>query len=241
MPSPLPFAFPLDQPIILQKRAAILSALLVRDEGFCAIPVKSLRSSTLTVMLSLYDDMFLAGYLQKAYSQMEISCSSRLTSAAGKFIYSKDPAKRTQKAEIRMSSDFLFRLHQGPFELNGLCVSTPQEAFLIVFEHELCHALETALYGSTGHSKRFLSLACGLFGHTAIRHSLPTRKQEAAKEGFAVGSRASFPFEGKILTGQITYVGKTATVMVPSPAGTYRDRAGKRYAKYRVPLSQLQA
>ena len=70
-------------------------------------------------------------------------------------------------------------------------------------------------------------------------HSLPTRRQEAAQNGLSVGSNVSFPYEGKQLTGLVTYVGKTATVMVPDSRGAYRDRSGRRYAKYRVPLSLL--
>ena len=121
-----------------------------------------------------------------------------------------------------MSSDFLFRLKQGPFELNGLTASTAQEAFLIVFEHELCHAAENALYGSTGHSERFLSLAHGLFGHTKTTHDLPTRSSETAeKTGIVVGSRVVFPYEGRSLSGIVSYLGKTARVMVPDPRGTY--------------------
>ena len=138
-----------------------------------------------------------------------------------------------------MSGDFLFRLNKGPFLLNGLSVSTAQEAFLVVFEHELCHAAENALFGSTGHSSRFLSLAHGLFGHTDTRHSLPTRQQDAAKGGLFVGARVCFCYQGGVLSGVVTYVGKTATVMVEDRRGTYRDQTGKRYAKYRVPLEQL--
>ena len=51
--------------------------------------------------------------------------------------------------------------------------------------------------------------------------------------------RASFPYEGKQLTGLVTYIGKTATVMVFSLRGAYRDRLGRRYTKYRVPLELL--
>ena len=190
-------------------------------------------------MLRLYDDLFLCGMLRSAYGHLDITLSSRLTSAAGKFIYTRSAATRTQQAEIRMSSDFLFRLTDGPFSLNGLTVATAQEAFLIVFEHELCHAAETALFGSTGHSRRFRTLSNGLFGHTDIRHSLPTRRHNAALSGFAVGMRASFPYEGKELTGTVTYIGKTATVMVRSLRGPYKDLLGRRYTKYRVPLEIL--
>ena len=239
MTAALPFAFPLSAASIREKRAAILAQLLARDEGFSRVPVKSLRSTTLTQMLSLYDSAFFSGFLGRSFGRMDVTCSARLTSAAGKFVYTRNPSTRMEKAEIRMSSDFLFRLNEGPFTLNGLCVLTAQEAFLVVFEHELCHALETALYGSTGHSKRFLALANGLFGHTDIHHSLPTRKQEAAKSGIIVGSHVKFQYQSETLTGIVTYVGKTATVMVKDSRGNYRDKAGNRYAKYSVPLSVL--
>ena len=235
----LPFAFPLEPQQIIRLRARVLTALLARDEGFCTVPVKSILPSTLDEMLRLYDELFLGGFLSQAYGSLRVTLSTRLTSAAGKFLYSRTRSRRVQDAEIRMSGDVLFRLNEGPFLLNGLNVSTAQEAFLVVFEHELCHALETALFGATGHSKRFLTLANGLFGHTATTHSLPTRRAEAAQDGLLVGMRAAFPYQGRTLSGQITYIGKTATVMVPDPRGEYRDRLGRRYTKYRVPVDQL--
>lgn len=234
-----PFPFPLNESDINEKRAQILAALCARDAGFCQIPVASMRQSTLSVLLALYDERFLSGFLSRAYGELTVTLSPRLTSAAGKFVFSREASKRMQHAEIRMSGDFLFRLKDGPFLLNGLSAATPQEAFLLVFEHELCHALETALYGETGHSSRFLSLAHGLFGHTGTHHSLPTRKQAAAQAGLVVGMRAAFPYQNQTLQGIVTYIGKTATVMVPNPRGTYRDKSGRRYVKYRVPLSRL--
>lgn len=220
-------------------RARILTLLCAADEGFSCVPVTAISETSLSLILQLYDELFLGGYLKKKLGTLSVTLSSRLISSAGKFICTRGAFGRIKSAEIRMSSDFLTRLNQGPFTLNGLTVSTPQEAFLLVFEHELCHALETALFGSTGHSARFLSLAHGLFGHTATRHSLPTRRQEAARDGLLVGSRASFLLDGQKLTGIITYIGKTATVMVPSRQGEYKDRRGVRYTKYRVPLSKL--
>ena len=127
-----------------------------------------------------------------------------------------------------------FRLPAGSYRLNGLTVSSPQEAFLVVFEHETTHAVEYALFGSTGHSKRFLSLAGGLFGHTGIHHELPTRAQESAQQGLRPGAAVSFLYQGKTLTGLVQRVGKTATVMVPDPRGPYRDTRGRRYTKFRV-------
>lgn len=235
----LPFSYPLDGTEIVRRRARILALLCAIDDGFCRTPVSSVQTQTLSRMLRLYDELFLENLLSKKLPMLRVTISSRLTSSAGKFVCLRGPFRRIKEAEIRMSSDFLFRLDKGPFELNGLSVSTAQEAFLVVFEHELCHALETALFKQTGHSQRFLSLAHGLFGHTATRHKLPTRRQEAAQNGLFIGKAVSFTHQGKILSGFITYIGKSATVMVPSANGDYRDRAGSRYTKYRVPPDKL--
>ena len=234
-----PIAYPADPEVILDRRAQILVSLMEMDEGFAQIPVRSMKPQTLQTMLSLYDELFFENRLQKAYGQLSVTFSSRLISAAGKFVYAKAASKRLGKAEIRMSSDFLSRLEYGPFLLNGLTAATPQEAFLFVFEHELCHALENAAFGATGHSARFLQLANRFFGHTTTTHSLPTRKIEAAQNGILVGMQASFLYQGRSFRGTITYVGKTATVMVQSATGEYRDARGRRYTKYRVPLNQL--
>lgn len=234
-----PFAFPASPEEILNRRAQILASLCKMDEGFCQIPVRSVKVETLNALLRLYDEQFFSRYLARTYADMRVTLSFRLISAAGKFVYARHAQKRLVKAEIRMSGDFLMRLEYGPFMLNGLTASTPQEAFLIVFEHELSHALEVALYGETGHSSRFLSLANRLFGHTATTHQLPTRKAEAAQSGIRVGAQCTFVYQNHPLKGQITYVGKTATVMVQTATGDYRDRYGRRYTKYRVPLSQI--
>ena len=237
--SRLPFPFPLEKGEILRRRASILTQLLSLDDEFCRIPSGLPDAQTLSRMLLLYDKLFFSGFLLKKFPELSVTLSSRLTSSAGKFIYTRGAFGRIGQTEIRMSSDFLTRLNEGPFLLNGLSVATSQEAFLVVFEHELCHALETALYRSTGHSDRFLALANGLFGHTATRHSLPTRRQEAAKEGLYVGSKVSFSYDGKQLQGLVSYIGKSVTVMVPSPSGSYRDQRGRRYEKYRVPANRI--
>lgn len=235
-----PFAFPLEAAEILRRRSLILTRLCAQDEGFCTIPARGIDGKSLEDMLRLYDEGFLGGYLHRAMPCLRVTLSARLTSSAGKFLCTQSTLRRIGSAEIRMSSDFLTRLDEGPFQLNGLSVATPQEAFLVVFEHELCHALETTLYGQTGHSQRFLALARGLFGHTATRHSLPTRRQMAAREGLNAGSRVLFTHREDTLKGLVTYIGKQATVMVPDARGEYRDRSGRRYTKYRVPLDRLQ-
>ncbi len=230
-----PFPFPLLPQEIFEKRNRILAELLAADPGFAQTPVRSIQRKTLSALLSFTDRLYLDGFLLRTYPHLQVNVSNRMTSAAGKFIHSRKPAGGTDpNAEIRMSGDFLFRLPAGSYRLNGLTVSSPQEAFLVVFEHETTHAVEYALFGSTGHSKRFLSLAGGLFGHTGIHHELPTRAQESAQQGLRPGAAVSFLYQGKTLTGLVQRVGKTATVMVPDPRGPYRDTRGRRYTKFRV-------
>lgn len=235
----LPFFCPLDDSRILILRRQILRDVCSSDAGFSTRPVSSIKHETLERILTLYDELFFSGFLVNKLPGIKVSLSSRMTSSAGKFICLRGPFRKIRQAEIRMSSDFIFRLKDGPFELNGLSADSPQEAFLIVFEHELCHAIETVLFGATGHSSRFMALANGLFGHTATRHRLPTRRQEAFDSGLKIGCCVSFSDHGQIKSGVITYVGKMATVMVPSVQGEYRDRNGRRYVKYRIPLSKL--
>lgn len=192
-----PFSFPLPDHDVQRLRARILATLCAADEGFCAIPVASIRRQTLAQMLDLYDSLFFSGFLGRAYGEIDVTLSQRLTSSAGKFMYVRGGASRLSQAEIRMSGDFLFRLNEGPFLLNGLSVATPQEAFLVVFEHELCHAAENALFGSTGHSSRFLSLAHGCLATTiratAFRRACrrPLRKGFPPACGFAFAIRAA--------------------------------------------------
>ena len=233
MAAEYPFRFPSSPYEIAERRAQILSVLCRMDEGFRKTPVRSIRMNTLSVMLDAYDTLFFENKLKCAYRELKVTLSSRRTSTAGKFIYVRNCDTHLINAEIRMSSDFLMRLEKGPFRLNGMTASTPQEAFLIVFEHELCHALETMLYRETGHTKRFLSLANGLFGHTEMKHQLPTRKSEAAKMGIRVGACCEFEYQGRLYIGKIQRIGKRATVCVSS-SGLYREQR-----TFYVPLNLL--
>ncbi len=229
----LPFPFPLSGADIPARRQGILDRLKESDPGFASLPVRSVRTETLQLMRDEVDRIFLCGFLRKTYGGLPVSLSPRMTRAAGKFVYSRR-MNDYGSCEIRLSSDFLFRLGEGSFQVNGLTANSPQEAFLIVFEHEIVHALEYGLYGQTGHSKRFLALAGGLFGHTKAYHALPTRAEEAAAYGLVPGRSVIFLCEGREMTGVVARVGKTVTVMVPDRRGNYRDAEGRRYRKFRV-------
>ena len=68
----IPFALPIAEGEIIKKRAMILSMLCAQDEGFCAVPVRSIRSETLHKMLALYDELFFCGYIKKQIPDMDI-------------------------------------------------------------------------------------------------------------------------------------------------------------------------
>ena len=194
----LPFAFPLADDDILRRRATILTALCAADNGFCAVPVQSIRRQTLSQMLNLYDKLFFGGFLSHSYGQIDVTLSQRLISSAGKFIYTRGGVSRMCRAEIRMSGDFLFRLNKGPFLLNGLSVSTAQEAFLVVFEHELCHAAETPSLVQRDILRGFflLRMVCSAIPipvTASLRGSRMQRKEGFSwAPGFAFAVRAAF-------------------------------------------------
>ena len=215
------------------RRSKILEHICSIDPGFGKKTIQSIQHSTLELLYSLYDTEAFNGTLHQKYSVMRLSLSSRMLSSAGKFIHQRKWTPQLE-GEIRMSSDILFRLDVGPFHLNGLEVQTPQEAFLVVFEHELIHAYEFAIAGYTSHDQYFKSLAFNIFGHTKSTHQLPTRAQESTSIGIRIGTRVSFRYHGETLKGYVTYIGKTLSVMVPSFKGKYIDNFGKRYNKYRV-------
>ena len=89
-----PFSFPLSDSEIAQRRSLILSTLCASDSGFSDTPVSSVRKQTLKQLLSLYDELFLTDFLKRAYGSIDVTLSNRLTSSAGKFIYTRNAPDR---------------------------------------------------------------------------------------------------------------------------------------------------
>lgn len=236
----LPIACPLTPASIHTKRDEALRRVVARYPGLREVPPSSLSHEMLAYMLTVYDDLFFRGFLAtQQRAEVHITASTRMTRSAGTCSVTVAP-RRAPRIEIRMGVDFLFRLTEGPFEVNGLRVESPLEAFFCVLEHELCHALDFLFHGTMdGHSRRFTALTQGLFGHTRNTHTLPTRAQDAAHMGCGVGHWVHFPYQGHELCGQVSRVGKTASVMVPDAQGAWHDAEGQRYAKYTVPLRAL--
>ncbi len=234
-----PFPCPLEPPETARLRAEVRRQLLCAWPALAHSPICRLEPAVLAEMLRLYDELFFDGLFARRLPQLCVVGTPRMTRCAGKFC-ARVLADGTTDVQIRMSTDFLFRLHEGPFSVNGIDACDALEAFQLVFEHELCHAAEWALYGAcSAHRSTFRALSQGLFQHRTCTHALPTRAQEAAALGIGVGAHVSFPFEGRTLRGIVSRVGKTASVMVPSPVGAWHDKRGRRYVKYTVPLGLL--
>ena len=85
---------------------------------------------------------------------------------------------------------------------------------------------------------RFQDIARRHFLHRAHTHKLITRRERAAQSGIRVGSRVTFLFEGRPLTGRVNRLTKRATVLVEDPEGE-RFSDGRRYRKYYVPIVHL--
>lgn len=88
----------------------------------------------------------------------------------------------------------------------------------------MVHLAEMLCWGKSDCSAaRFQSIAGRLFLHWAHTHNLITRRERAAASGIRVGSRATFLFEGRCLTGRVNRITKRAGVLV-------EDGEGARYS-----------
>ena len=121
----------------------------------------------------------------------------------------------------------------------GLECESRLDALQRIFEHEMVHLVERLCWGDSDcAAPRFQGIAARLFLHRAHTHSLITRRERAAESGIRVGSRVSFTFEGRELTGRVNRVTQRVTVLVEDAAGEeYSD--GLRYTRYYVPIARL--
>jgi len=145
--------------------------------------------------------------------------------------------------EIAVASSILFDGF-GPADRRitvcGLECEDRLQALQRIVEHELVHLGEQLCWETSDCARaRFQDIAGRLFGHRAHTHSLITRKERAAESGIRPGSRVTFTFGGKRLTGLVNRITKRATVLVEDPAGMrYSD--GSHYKAYYVPIAWLE-
>jgi len=226
---------------VAQRTAAIHRQMLAErlhlgDGNYTRVSTADLRR-----LFELYDQHFFTGVLHRlVVGRLSFRLSRRMTSTGGQTTY----RKRASTFEICLSTTLMFQTFgevEREVRVNGIACQDRLEATMRVFEHELVHLLEFALFQESSCSgKRFKQLSRSLFGHTAQTHQLVTPRERAWKNlGLHVGSKVSFEFEGKQLSGTIYRITKRATVMVPDPKGPYADQQQHRYAKYYIPLEWL--
>lgn len=236
-----PFPLPPTPEVRQQWFAAIHRRCIERSPTIRCANFTAVADSDLKLLFSLYDEAFFAGALAaRLPSGFSFSFSRRLTRAAGRVAFHRVHGPR----QLCLSVTLLFQSFHDvsrPVTVAGITCQDRLEAAMRILEHELVHLVEFFLHGETSCGKpRFKALARELFGHTASAHQLISQRERAATAfNIRLGDRVRFEYDGRRLTGIVHRITRRATVMVPSPDGDYRDRAGNSYRKYYVPLSAL--
>jgi len=232
---------------IIRKRNDIRSKFIVKSENVNTGNIKCMSNQDMKILFDLYDEEFFRDYFRENFKEsITFSLSNRMTSAAGKTIYSRK-IKLLQEAEktyeIRIGIKFFFQYDKVERDkiVSGINTKDSLEAFQIVFEHELCHLMEFHLYSESSCKKRrFKTMVNNIFGHTEVHHQLPSQQEIISVDyGFKIGQKVCFVNENKKYSGFIYKINKRATVMVKDKKGTYKDGQGTTYSKWYVGFGQL--
>ncbi|MDD4168725.1 MAG: SprT-like domain-containing protein [Desulfotomaculaceae bacterium] len=231
----------------LAKRTCVFDRLTASSPNIKSATLTRISTADLRLLFELYDKIFFDHRFTQVYQgRLKFSLSQRMTKSAGKTFFPRHPDKISpgeMTIEIRMGTDFFFKYDEIDCDKTvcGITTTSALEAFLLVFEHELCHVIEFIHFNNSNCSgKRFKTIAKNIFGHTASYHELPTHRQIArVKYGLKIGDPVTFTYEGKKVKGILYNINKRATVMVGDKNGNYTDKRGNRYTKYYVPLEFL--
>ncbi len=211
----------------------------LREPNFTRIGRDDLAS-----LFAAYDARFLDGLCGRILGpgRLGFRLSGRMTRTAGKTTRFERRGGGP-RFEIAVATSILFDGFgddDRDVTACGLPCRSRLEALQRIFEHELVHLAESLCWGEShcGRS-RFRGIAERLFLHRTHTHQLITRSERAARDGIVVGSRVTFVYRGQPLTGRVNRITKRATVLVEE-AGAARWSDGRRYARYYVPLGQLQ-
>ena len=232
---------------IIEKRNTIRNKFIVKSINVKNGNIQCMSNEDLKILFYLYDEEFFNNYFSKSFKgSLNFSLSTRMTSAAGKTMYSRKIkllSEAEESYEIRMGIKFFFQYYKVDRDkiVSGINTKDSLEAFQIVLEHELCHLIELHFYKESSCKKlRFKTMVNNLFAHTDVYHQLPSQKEIISqKYGLIVGQKVSFVNSGKKYSGFIYKINKRATVMVKDSKGTYRDGYGNAYSKWYVQLEKL--
>lgn len=232
---------------IIKKRNTIRNKFIIKSKNVKTGNIQCMSNEDLKILFYLYDEEFFRDYFIRSFKgSLIFSLSTRMTSAAGKTIYSREIKllhEAEETYEIRMGIKFFFQYYKVERDkiVSGINTLDSLEAFQIVFEHELCHLIELHLYKESSCKKlRFKTMVNNMFAHTEVHHQLPSQKEiSSEKYGIVIGQTVSFLSKGEKHIGIIYKINKKATVMVVDKSGRYRDGDGNTYSKWYVPFGQL--
>ncbi|WP_419163842.1 SprT-like family protein [Candidatus Palauibacter sp.] len=221
----------------------IASDLLGRSSDLREPNFTKIGPDDLAALFAAYDGRFLDGLCGRILgpNTLTFRLSGRMTRAGGKTTRIERRG-RAPRFEIAVATSILFDgFGEDDRDVTacGLPCRNRLEALQRIFEHELVHLAEWLSWDEShcGRS-RFQGIARRLFLHRALTHQLITRSERAARDGIVVGSRVTFAFRGRPLTGRVNRITKRATVLVED-ARAPRWSDGQRYARYYVPLDKL--
>ncbi|APC41448.1 hypothetical protein [Clostridium estertheticum] len=232
---------------IIIKRNNIRNMFISKSKNVKTGDIQCMSNDDLKILFHLYDEEFFNFYFRRNFKgTLKFSLSTRMTSAAGKTIYSRKIKlleESEETYEIRMGIKFFFQYYKVERDkiVSGIKTKDSLEAFQIVFEHELCHLIELHLYKESSCKKiRFKTMVHNMFYHTDVVHQLPSQKEIISQEyGLKIGQKVSFLNDGNKYNGFIYKINKRATVMVKDNKGTYRDDIGNKYSKWYVQFGKL--
>ena len=229
--------------LIEQRVSEIQRDLLAHSHHLRAVNFTAIHLADLEFLFNAYDARFLSGLLRPALAghKLMFHLSSRMTRAGGKTTR-RITSTGDVRFEIAVASSMLFDAFADAdrgVSVAGLHCGNRLDALQRVMEHEIVHLIEQLCWGNTNCSaSRFQDIAARIFRHRAHTHNLVTRRERASAAGIVVGSRVTFLFEDRPLTGRVNRITKRATVLVEDPNGV-RFSNGLRYKTYYVPIPWL--
>lgn len=204
--------------------------------------------SDLRTLYEQYDDHVFAKQLRanlaaQSASPLALKFTGRLRSSGGVTRRVRRRGDSRFSYAIEISHNVLFENFRTPEEtavVTGVLCRDRLDALMRVMEHELLHLAEYLAFGETKCAgTRFQKAALNLFGHTAHRHAMLTRRTRTLRStSMRPGQRVGFTYQGRTIVGTINRINTRATVLVESATGVrYTD--GKTYAKFYIPLAEL--
>lgn len=229
---------------------SIYSELLAESRWIRQANFTSIHSQDLEFLFERYDETFFDGLLAETIHRSETPISFRVSKRMTKVGGTTTRYRLARSAgpqasyEIAVSSTLLFSTFydvQRPIMVTGVECRDRVECLQRIFEHELIHLTEMLIWDDSSCSRqRFQSLAFQFFTHTEATHQLITPGERASsKYGIRTGDKVRFRVDNASYVGFVNRITKRATVLVEDECSPlYSD--GKRYAKFYVPIAQLE-